>query len=278
MPVNGFHCVTAMIFYSRYVYLIPDFRFFLISSSLPSHSDLPDEHIHKPDRALTEIQDKEFVLSEINDYNNYIKLIEPNLNKIVFSQKVVLVEGPNDLMTYKEIIKKKVLALTGDEKYAETYLSFFNISIVPHHGKITAAVLINLCKHLGIEFFCINDFDFEDNFALDLSFDSLEDLQESEIYTNGVSSINVFNSKGELLSDKTKRSMITTNWRLINAASLEKLHFNIPKLETVIGYDSNDKNSAGIWKAVQNKSDFGEDIFPIALESFIGLSKLRKVN
>ncbi len=54
------------------------------------------------------------------------------------------------MMTYKEIIKKKVLEITGDEKYAETYLNFNNISIVPHHGKITATILIRLCKHLGI--------------------------------------------------------------------------------------------------------------------------------
>jgi putative ATP-dependent endonuclease of OLD family len=230
---------------------------------------------NKADKELPEVNEDDELLSEITDYNNYIKLIEPNLNKIIFSQKVILVEGPNDLMTYKEIIRRKVLDITGDEKYADTYLSFSNISIVPHHGKITAAILIRLCKHLGIEFFCINDFDFEDDFASSLKFDSLDDLKESELYKEKVSAFRAFNVKGESLSDQTKRGMITTNWRLIKEASLINLHFNIPKLESVIGYESNDKNSTGIWKAIKSKTDFSENIFPKSLELFTGLDALR---
>ncbi|WP_338553722.1 AAA family ATPase [Paenibacillus sp. KS-LC4] len=230
---------------------------------------------NKPDKELSELDEEEELLSEIKDYNNYIKLIEPNLNKIIFSQRVILVEGPNDLMTYKEIIKKKVLEITGDEKYAETYLNFNNISIVPHHGKITATFLIRLCKHLGIDFFCINDFDFEDDFVSTLMFDSLDELKESKVYKEQVSVFKAFNAKGNSLSDQTKRGMITTNWRLINEASLNNLHFNIPKLESAIGYESNDKNSSGIWNALKRKSDFGEDIFPKSLEQFIGLNNLK---
>lgn len=230
---------------------------------------------NKPDKELSELDEEEELLSEIKDYNNYIKLIEPNLNKIIFSQRVILVEGPNDLMTYKEIIKKKVLEITGDEKYAETYLNFNNISIVPHHGKITATILIRLCKHLGIDFFCINDFDFEDDFVSTLMFDSLDELKESKVYKEQVSVFKAFNAKGNSLSDQTKRGMITTNWRLINEASLNNLHFNIPKLESAIGYESNDKNSSGIWNALKRKSDFGEDIFPKSLEQFIGLNNLK---
>lgn len=231
---------------------------------------------NKSDREFSEGEEDEEFLSEIKDYNNYIKFIEPNLNKIIFSQKVILVEGPNDLMTYKEIIRSKVIALTGDEKYAETYLNFNNISIVPHHGKVTATILIKLCKHLGIDFFCINDFDFEDDFASTLTFDSLEELKESNLYKEQVSVIYAYNSKGEALSDQTKRGMITTNWRLIKEASFNNLHFNIPKLEAVIGYESNDKNSTGIWNALKRKSDFGENIFPKSLEEFIGLKSLKK--
>ncbi|MGG1634377.1 ATP-dependent nuclease [Paenibacillus sp. NRS-1760] len=230
---------------------------------------------NKPDKELSELDEDRELLSEIKDYNNYIKLIEPNLNKIIFSQRVILVEGPNDLMTYKEIIKKKVLEITEDEKYAETYLNFNNISIVPHHGKITATILIRLCKHLGIDFFCINDFDFEDDFVSTLMFDSIDELKESKVYKEQVSVFKAFNAKGESLSDQTKRGMITTNWRLINEASLNNLHFNIPKLESAIGYESNDKNSSGIWNALKRKSDFGEDIFPKSLEQFIGLNNLK---
>lgn len=231
---------------------------------------------NKHDKDFTEGKDEE-ALSEIKDYNNYIKLIEPNLNKIIFSKKVLLVEGPNDLMTYKEIIRRKVLDITGDDKYAGTYLNFNNIAIVPHHGKITASILIKLCKHFGIDYFVINDFDFEQDFVSQLlTFKSTDELQKSHLYNAGLGDIKVFNSKGEALSEKTKRSMITTNWRLITEASFDKIHFNIPKLESVIGYDSNDKNSVGIWKTLKEISNFGEEIFPTKLQEFLEINKIKK--
>ncbi|PCL95017.1 ATP-dependent nuclease [Paenibacillus lautus] len=231
---------------------------------------------NKPDENISETDLEGFSLDQIADFNNYIKMIEPNLNKIVFSQKVVLVEGPNDLLTYKEIIKKKVYLLTKDSMYSETYLNFKNISIIPHHGKITARILVKLCKHLGVEFFCINDFDFKHNFISELSFNSLKDLQKSELYTKKVVDLEEFNSKGKPLSDSTKRQMLTTNWGLIKEASLEKIHFNIPKLEAVIGYESNDKSSLGIWTKLQETSEFGEEIFPTSLKKFVGIETLEQ--
>ncbi|MEO2213756.1 AAA family ATPase [Paenibacillus amylolyticus] len=233
---------------------------------------------NNPNESIADDGLEGFSLHKIADFNNYIKMIEPNLNKIVFSQKVILVEGPNDLLTYKEIIKKLVFSLTNDAMYSETYLNFKNISIIPHHGKITARFLIKLCKHLGVDFFCINDFDFRENFTSELSFDSLEDLYKSELYTTKIAELKVFNSKGDPLSEATKRGMITTNWGLIKEASLEKIHFNIPKLESVIGYESNDKSSLGIWTKLQEKSNFGEEIFPRSLKKFIGIEALERVH
>lgn len=233
---------------------------------------------NKPDENFSEAGLEGFSLDQVADFNNYIKMIEPNLNKIVFSQKVVLVEGPNDLLTYKEIIKKKVYLLTKDSMYSETYLNFKNISIIPHHGKITARILVKLCKHLGVDFFCINDFDFKNNFISELLFDSLEDFKKSELYTKKILDLVEFNSKGKPLSDSTKRQMITTNWGLIKEASLEKIHFNIPKLEAVIGYESNDKSSLGIWNKLQKKIEFGEEIFPTSLKKFIGIETLEQAS
>lgn len=231
---------------------------------------------NKPDENISEADLEGFSWDQVADFNNYIKMIEPNLNKIVFSQKVVLVEGPNDLLTYKEIIKKKVYLLTKDSMYSETYLNFKNISIIPHHGKITARILVKLCKHLGVDFFCINDFDFKNNFISELLFDSLEELKKSELYTKRILDLEEFNSKGKPLSDSTKRQMVTTNWGLIKEASLEKIHFNIPKLEAVIGYESNDKSSLGIWTKLQETSEFGEEIFPTSLKKFVGIETLEQ--
>lgn len=231
---------------------------------------------NNPNKSISDNDLVAFSVDKITDFNNYIKMIEPNLNKIVFSQKVILVEGPNDLLTYKEIIKKMIYSITNDSMYSETYLNFKNISIIPHHGKITARFLIKLCKHLGVDFFCINDFDFRKNFVSELSFDSLEDLHKSDLYTKRISEFEVFNSKGKPLSEGTKRQMVTTNWGLIKEASLEKIHFNIPKLEAVIGYESNDKSSLGIWTKLQEKSDFGEEIFPTSLKEFTGIEALKR--
>lgn len=200
-------------------------------------------------------------------YNEFIKTIEPNLSKILFSKKVILVEGPNDVLVYKYAIKQKVLEYIKDDedivnkdKYADTFMNFENIAIVCHHGKPTANYLIDLCKHFEIDYFVINDWDFEvDQLAIEdvAEFFGLEELKQDKIYLN---------------SDK--KAMITTNWKLIDAAGLNNIHFNIKKLESVIGYDSNDKSSLGIWKLLNSEEFiFDESLFPKKLEKFLGLEQ-----
>ena len=200
-------------------------------------------------------------------YNEFIKTIEPNLSKILFSKKVILVEGPNDVLVYKYAIKQKVLEYIKDDedivnkdKYADTFMNFENIAIVCHHGKPTANYLIDLCKHFEIDYFVVNDWDFEvDQLAIEdvAEFFALEELKQDEIY---------------LHSDK--KAMITTNWKLIDAAGLNNIHFNIKKLESVIGYDSNDKSSLGIWKLLNSEEFiFDESLFPKKLEKFLGLEQ-----
>ncbi|MEK4701008.1 AAA family ATPase [Solibacillus sp. FSL R7-0668] len=218
-----------------------------------------------------------FTLEEIADYNNYIKSIEPNLNKIIFSKKVLLVEGPNDLMVYRQLIKKRVLNLTGDEKYAETYLNYKNIAIIPHHGKATAIILAELCKHLGVDYFLINDFDLPEGLLEKINFSSVKELQESIFYKEELELITINSlTTGKPYDLKTKRSMITNNYNLIQAAGgKNNIHFNMPKLEAVIGYTSNDKNSIGIWNEV-NKDDFDDKgLFTPHLLEFLELDQLK---
>ena len=68
--------------------------------------------------------------------------------------------------------------------------------------------------------------------------------------------------------------MVTTNWILINAAGFENIHFNVKKLESVIGYDKDDKNSLAIWEHL-NSDDFEAktDLFPEKLFNFLELNK-----
>jgi predicted ATP-dependent endonuclease of OLD family len=204
-------------------------------------------------------------------YNEFIKTIEPNLNKILFSKKVVLVEGPNDVLVYKNVIEKKVLEaiksnreVFNKKRYVQTYLNFHNISILCHHGKGTALYLLEVCKHFKIDYFVINDWDFEETELLleqVSNFSTLAELHKSNIYTS---------------SNKTKKGMITTNWNLINAAKHDKIHFNTKKLETVIGYDFDDKNSIKIWNHLNSdKFVINENLFPKKLNLFLELDKLQ---
>jgi putative ATP-dependent endonuclease of OLD family len=205
----------------------------------------------------------------LENYNSYIKSVEPNLNKILFSRKVILVEGPNDLLAYNFVIEKTVKSIINDSNYSKSYLNFRNISIVPHHGKATALLLIDLCKHFGLEYFVINDLDFNENFINQLNrFETIEDLKESDLYLN---------ENGELRSPN-KRGMITTNWNLIKNAHLDNLHFNIPKLESVLGYEPNDKNSIRIWTKLNEIENFESNFFPVKLSSFLEFDSIEEIS
>lgn len=214
-----------------------------------------------------EVDEETGEIIDYSRYNEFIKTIEPNLGKILFSKKVILVEGPNDVLVYKYAIKQKVLeyiekdvAIQNKEKYADTFMNFENVAIVCHHGKPTANYLIELCKHFKIDYFVINDWDFdEDDLSIEdvAEFSTLDELKEDGIYSNS-----------------EKKAMITTNWKLINAAGITKIHFNIKKLESVIGYNSDNKSSLAIWKLLNSPDfDFDEKLFPEKLEEFLGLEK-----
>ncbi|MBI6865306.1 OLD family endonuclease, partial [Lysinibacillus fusiformis] len=166
-------------------------------------------------------------------------------------------------------IKKRVFEKTKNEKYADTYLNFNNIAIIPHHGKITALVLVELCKHLGVEYFIVNDFDMPKELLEKLNFETLDQLHSSVFYKEEIDSINCIGSKGVPLSTKTKRSMLTTNFNLIQAAGKGKIHFNIPRLEEVIQYDSNDKNSFKIWETIHSAEFEDDGLFSENLISFL---------
>lgn len=206
-------------------------------------------------------------------YNEFIKSIEPNLSRILFSKKVVLVEGPNDVLVYKKAIYKKVLDfienkanIADKHKYAECYLNFENISIVCHHGKATALYLIELCKHFKVDYFAINDWDFD---LIELPIYQIEDIPE----------LTTLKSNPLYSGDKTRKGMITTNWNLINKAGIEKIHFNIKKLETVIGYNSDDKNSLSIWEIINSDGfQVTTDLLPQKMEEFLGLAREQSEN
>ncbi|CAK7082457.1 AAA family ATPase [Tissierella sp.] len=214
----------------------------------------------------------------VAQYNQYIKTIEPNLNKILFSKKVIFVEGPNDVMVYNYVIRKKVyeayLSKRGYEKngeipydveeacksFADTYLNFENIVIIPHHGKSTVFLLVELCKHFNIDYFVITDWDLYEDFIGELSkYKHESDMKKSHLYKEASSN----------------KGIITTNWKIISSVGLDNIHYNIPRLEEVIGYENNDKDSLNIWKKLNETDEFSTNLFSSNLEKFIGLNNIK---
>ncbi len=242
----------------------------------------------KQDCAFWNAYDSEGNIIPKNDYNTFIKTIEPNLNKILFSKKVILVEWPNDLLVYKYVIKEKAEEyiqnspeILNKEEYAETYLNYENIVVIPHHWKSTAIYLIDLCKHFWIDYFVINDWDLEEvayEQISDNSIDSLEELHSQVFYT----SLDTTSSEvSEEIKKKNKsiKSQITNNFNLLKKAGKENIHFNIPKLEVLLGYNSNDKDPIKIYQKIKS-SDFqiSGNLFPQSLASFLGLNEIDTEN
>jgi len=201
----------------------------------------------------------------IHNYNNFIRSVEPNLNKILFSRKILLVEGPNDLLAYRFILEKIVFQKTQNIKYSKSYLNFKNISIGVHHGKSTAFILAALCSHFGLDYYLINDWDFEQDFVAQIAaFENQNILYESNIYL----------IENDLPRNPNSRGMITTNWKLLNKSKNGQIHFNIPKLENVLGYRSNDKNSLGIWNRLSEIQIVPLSFFPLTLSTFLELDNI----
>ena len=240
---------------------------------------------NKPDQdwSFWNTRDSKKQGAPLPDYNPFIKTIEPNLNKILFSKKVILVEGPNDLLVYKYVIKKKVeeyvqnkSEILNKEEYAETYLNYENIVIIPHHWKSTAIYLIDLCKHFWIDYFVINDWDLEEvayEQINDNSIISLDVLHSQSFYTS------LDTTSSEVLEEvkkknKSIKSQITNNFNLLKAAGEENIHFNIPKLEVLLGYNSNDKDPIKIYQKITS-SDFqiSGNLFPQSLASFLWVNE-----
>lgn len=204
-------------------------------------------------------------LLDLGDFNSFIKSIDPSLNKILFSKKVVLVEGPNDLMTYNYITKQKVLEKIKDrediidkENYAETYLNFKNIAIVPHHGKHTVYSLIEVCKQINLDYFVVTDWDIETVTVAEIEI--LTRLDGEEAYENLTS---------------YKKAQLTTNFNILNNCEKSQYHFNCPKLEALIDNgDDFGKDSKLLWDKLNKMTSFDDKIFPNSLLEFLEIDQL----
>lgn len=216
---------------------------------------------NKPDIIL-DSKISQNIISEIANFNLFVKSIEPNLNKILFSNKVILVEGPNDQMVYNFVIRKKVEEIAGCREignYADTFLNFNNISIIPHHGKTTAYILAELCDFIGVDYFIITDWDI-----------SNESISLENIKKNDYKHQNWYKDASE-----TDKKQITINRELYSLSKNNKqIHFNKKSLEDLVYGDFN-KDSWELWQRL-NHDDFkiNDELLPNSLLEFLEIKKI----
>jgi putative ATP-dependent endonuclease of OLD family len=82
-----------------------------------------------------------------DDFPKYLRTLEPNLGNVVFASKVVIVEGPHDLLAYTTLIATAVP------------LGLRNIAVVAAWGKDPIVSLVDLCNLLQIDCYVVHDSD-----------------------------------------------------------------------------------------------------------------------
>jgi predicted ATP-dependent endonuclease of OLD family len=144
-----------------------------------------------------------YTLSNPEDYPKFLRTLEPNIGNILFSEKVIIVEGPHDLFVYKTILLEKV------------DFEIRNITIVAAWGKDSIVTIIQICKLFHIPYFIIHDKDL---------IEEIDKFNEPNI-----------NNKEYMKLDKNSKSQYTKNFKIHKEAGDKTLvHRNAPNLEQVL--------------------------------------------
>ncbi len=165
----------------------------------------------------------EFSIVNPDDFAKYMRSLEPNLGNIIFSNKVIIVEGPLDILAYKSVLQQMV------------NFNLENISVVAAWGKDPITTIVQLCQRFEIPYFVIHDWDLQDN-TLDISKEPTE-----------------ANSQYKLL-DKESKAQYTKNYKIYTLTGKINIHQNKRNLEDVLGLSKSEKTSVEVFKKVNGKS------------------------
>jgi hypothetical protein len=164
-----------------------------------------------------------FKLQSPDDFAKYMRTLEPNIGNVVFASKVLIVEGPLDLVAYRTVIETQV------------NIGLRNIAIVAAWGKDTIVTLVQLCKKYRIPYFVVHDWDLSD-----------PHLEVSEAPGP--------KNKAYAKLDKDAKAQYTKNHRIRAEAGQEHVHQNKRNLEEVLGIPVKDKSAASVFAKVNGKS------------------------
>lgn len=173
------------------------------------------------DQTLSD-EDWNSILRFPDEYGSYIKAIEPNIWIIWFSEKVIIVEWPHDLLAYKYSFWK------GLEEYG--YISwslwYLGINIICVHNKDLIWPLMYICSQLWTEAFVV----FDSDLPVEQEIDFEDDYFERNIYQNKAP----YNS----LEQKWKQHY-TKTIKLISIARKFRFWYQInsPKIEWVLNFE-----------------------------------------
>lgn len=207
---------------------------------------LKTEYIYKRTPSIGyQASEENPALSNPKDFAKYMKTLEPNLGNIIFASKVIIVEGPHDLLAYKTILGDKI------------NFGLKNIAIVAAWGKDSILTIIQICKRYEIPYYVIHDWDLDDE-SIDISITP----KESKIYQS--------------LTPEDK-AQYTKNYKIALEAGIENVHTNKRNIEEVLDIDVSDKGTLSIFEKINNKSF--EDIqssYPLLIDD--GLLNFLEIN
>ena len=165
-----------------------------------------------------------FSIESPKDFPKYMRTLEPNLGNIIFASKVIIVEGPHDLLAYKTVISEKI------------NLEFNNIAIVSAWGKDPITAIVQLCKRFDIPYFVIHDWD--------LSRDEMDISKEPD----------ADNKDYQNLVPKEKAQYTKNHKILKEVGTLERIHHNKKKLESVLQISEGAKGAISVFEKLKDKN------------------------
>ncbi len=164
-----------------------------------------------------------FELKNPDDFAKYLKTLEPNIGNILFASKVIIVEGPHDILTYKTILENQV------------NFGLKNIAIVAAWGKDSILTIIDLCKLFKIDFFVIHDWD-------------LDNDDDPNLLPEGA-------TDEEKKKQTTDKQQWTKNNKILEKIEKEGLrHCNKKNLEEVLNIERNQKGTIAIYQKLKDKN------------------------